>query len=95
MQLFTLYSPSALQEKNIKHTGNIPLDQIIEIARIMRSRSCAKNLAGTVKEILGTCVSVGCTVEGSSPMDVQSQVILVICLPYRVIEAASCRCQPQ
>jgi large subunit ribosomal protein L12e len=63
-----------VQEKNIKHTGSIPMDQIIEIARIMRSRSCAKNLSGTVKEILGTCVSVGCNVDGESPRDVQEQV---------------------
>ena len=27
------------------------------------------NTAGTVKEILGTCQSVGCTVEGSHPHD--------------------------
>ena len=42
------------KEKNIKHSGNIPLDEIFEIARTMRSKSLAKNLAGGVKEILGT-----------------------------------------
>merc|ERR1712096_490071 len=47
--------------KNIKHSGNISLDDVIEIAKVMRPRSMAKALAGTVKEILGTCVSVGCT----------------------------------
>ena len=30
---------------------------------------CAVSPAGTVKEILGTCQSVGCTVEGSHPHD--------------------------
>ena len=86
---------STLQEKNIKHTGNIPLDQIIEIARIMRSRSCAKNLSGTVKEILGTCVSVGCTVEGSSPMDIQQQVMMRVCCALTQQQPnLSCRCQP-
>ncbi|KAL5717930.1 60S ribosomal protein L12 [Ranunculus cassubicifolius] len=53
--------------KNIKHTGNFSLDHVIEIAKIMRPRSMAKELAGTVKEILGTCVSVGCTVDGKDP----------------------------
>jgi large subunit ribosomal protein L12e len=52
----------------------LTLDQIIEIARVMRDRSCARVLAGTVKEILGTAVSVGCTVDGSDPREVQSQV---------------------
>ncbi len=40
----------------------------------MRDRSCARGLSGTVKEILGTCVSVGCTVDHEEPRDVQSQV---------------------
>ena len=58
------------KEKNIKHGGNIPLDDIIEIARTMAFKSFAKNLAGTVKEILGTAQSVGCTVDGRPPHDV-------------------------
>ena len=58
------------KEKNIKHSGNIPLVEIFEIARTMRSKSLAKDLAGTVKEILGTAQSVGCTVEGQPPHDV-------------------------
>ncbi|KAK7817520.1 60s ribosomal protein l12-3 [Quercus suber] len=45
--------------KNIKHNGNISLDDVVEIAKVMRPRSMAKDLSGTVKEILGTCVSVG------------------------------------
>lgn len=60
--------------KNIKHTGNISLDDVIEIARVMRPRSMAKNLKGTVKEILGTCVSVGCTVDGKDPKDLQQEI---------------------
>ncbi|MBW0491968.1 hypothetical protein O181_031683 [Austropuccinia psidii MF-1] len=55
------------KEKNIKHSGNISLDEIIEIARKMRFKSLAKNLSGTVKEILGTAQSVGCTVDGEPP----------------------------
>jgi large subunit ribosomal protein L12e len=56
--------------KNIAHSGNIPLDEIINIARTMRYKSLAKELSGTVKEILGTCQSVGCTVDGQPPHDV-------------------------
>merc|ERR1740123_1925341 len=50
------------KDKNIVHDGNLTLDQVIDIARQMRERSMAKKLAGTVKEILGTCNSIGCTV---------------------------------
>jgi large subunit ribosomal protein L12e len=49
--------------KNIVHDGNLTLDEVIEIARVMRPRSMARTLAGTVKEILGTCHSVGCTID--------------------------------
>lgn len=55
------------KEKNIKHNGNIPLSEIIKIAREMRSKSFAKELSGTVKEILGTAQSVGCKVDGKPP----------------------------
>lgn len=55
--------------KHVKHNGDLMLDQVIDIARIMRSRSMARHLSGTVKEILGTCQSVGCTVEGCNPHD--------------------------
>lgn len=34
----------------------------------------AKELKGTVKEILGTAFSVGCTVNNKSPMDIQEAI---------------------
>ena len=39
--------------KNIKQNGNISLDDVIEIAKVMKPRSMAKDLSGTMKEILG------------------------------------------
>ena len=62
------------QEKNIKHTGNISFDDILAIAKIMRPRSCARNIGGTVKEMLGTAVSVGCTVDRQHPNDICEKV---------------------
>eukprot|EP00983_Pelagomonas_calceolata_P116845 1160356-Pelagomonas_calceolata.AAC.10 len=40
----------------------------------MRPRSCAKTLAGTCKEILGTAVSVGCKVDHKHPHDIMEMV---------------------
>lgn len=40
----------------------------------MRFRSMARTLSGTVKEILGTAQSVGCTVNGEHPQEVQRQI---------------------
>lgn len=60
--------------KNVKHSGNLTLDQVIDIAKEMRERSMARFLSGTVKEILGTCNSIGCTVNGESPRDIQQGI---------------------
>jgi len=62
------------KEKNIKHNGNLTLDEIINVAKVMKHRSMAKTFTGTVKEILGTCVSVGCSVDGQNPRDVQAKI---------------------
>jgi len=55
--------------KNISHDGNISMEDIYRIARIMRPRSLSKKFEGTVLEMLGTAQSVGCTVDGEDPHD--------------------------
>ena len=40
----------------------------------MRSRSMARKFSGTVKEILGTAQSVGCTIDGMNPHDVIEKI---------------------
>jgi len=56
--------------KNVKHNGDITFDEVVDIARVMRIRSMARELSGTVREILGTAQSVGCTIDGQHPHDV-------------------------
>ncbi|XP_078082798.1 large ribosomal subunit protein uL11 isoform X1 [Mustelus asterias] len=58
------------KQKNIKHTGSITFDEVVNIARQMRHRSLARELSGTVKEILGTAQSIGCNVDGKPPHSV-------------------------
>ena len=55
--------------KNVSHNGNIKFDDILKIAKTMReaNKSMAIEMDGTCKEILGTAVSLGCTVDGKSP----------------------------
>uniref|UniRef100_A0A8C5JVC6 Large ribosomal subunit protein uL11 n=1 Tax=Jaculus jaculus TaxID=51337 RepID=A0A8C5JVC6_JACJA len=48
------------KQKNIKHSGNISFNEIVNI-------SMARELSGTIKEILGTAQSVGCNVDGRHP----------------------------
>ena len=57
-----------------KHTGNLSFDQIKTIAKNMLSKSLSRELKGTVKEVLGTCVAVGITVDGKSPKDLQKDI---------------------
>ncbi|CAH1401478.1 unnamed protein product [Nezara viridula] len=60
--------------KGVKHNGNLTFDEILTIARSMRPRSMSRKLEGTIKEILGTCQSVGCTVDGKTPSEVICQI---------------------
>ncbi|XP_053060165.1 60S ribosomal protein L12-like [Acinonyx jubatus] len=41
------------KQKNIKHSGNITFDEIVNTGRHMQHRSLARELSGTIKEILG------------------------------------------
>lgn len=60
--------------KNIKHSGNLSMNQVISVARAMKFKSRAKLFSGTVKEILGTCNAIGCTVDGQKPSDLQKMI---------------------
>ena len=60
--------------QNIVHNGSITMDDVIRIARLMRARSLAKKFEGTLLEILGTCQSVGCRVDGEDPHDIIEQI---------------------
>merc|ERR1712087_911426 len=60
--------------KHVSHDGDITMDTVIDIARQMRPRSIARKLEGTVKEILGTAQSVGCTIDGEPPHDLIDQI---------------------
>lgn len=58
----------------VKHSGSVPLDEIIRIARIMKPKSLSKTFKGTVLEMLGTAQSTGCRVEGEDPHDIIDQI---------------------
>lgn len=56
------------------HKGNLTLEQVKKIAKAIEEKSLAKNLAGTVKSVLGTCLSVGCTVDKLNPKQVVAKI---------------------
>merc|ERR1711974_262762 len=60
--------------KNITHDGNLTMDDVYAVARTMREKSMARAFSGTVKEILGTASSLGCTVDGETPKSLQEKI---------------------
>ncbi len=54
--------------------GNISLQKIIEIARTKLPEMNAKDLKGAVLQVLGTCVSMGVTVDGKDPREIQKAI---------------------
>ncbi|EFC49252.1 predicted protein, partial [Naegleria gruberi] len=56
------------------HDGNLTFDQVIQIAQSKKPSKTARNLTAKVKEVLGTCVSIGCTVNGEEPRMVLMQI---------------------
>ncbi|XP_077298622.1 ribosomal protein L12 [Arctopsyche grandis] len=62
------------KQKNIKHNGNLSFDEVVNIAKTIRARSMARELSGTVKEVLGTCQSVGCTIDSKNPHDLIDEI---------------------
>jgi len=59
---------------NTQKIGNLSMEQIIRIAKIKREELLAKNLKLAAKEILGSCVSMGVTVEGKDPREIQREI---------------------
>ncbi|KYH40416.1 MAG: 50S ribosomal protein L11 [Candidatus Bathyarchaeota archaeon B26-1] len=59
---------------NTEKVGNLTMEQVIKIAKIKSPSLLASNLKAAVKEILGSCVSIGVTVEGKDPKEVQKEL---------------------
>ncbi|MGB8310427.1 MAG: 50S ribosomal protein L11 [Halobacteriota archaeon] len=54
--------------------GNLTIKQAVKIAEMKREKSLSYELRNTVKEVLGTCVSMGISVEGKTPKEVQRDI---------------------
>lgn len=58
----------------VEFVGDLSMKQIVKIAGIVRAKSMAKTFKGTVKEVLGSCISIGLRVEGKHPREVIREV---------------------
>ncbi len=54
--------------------GNLSIEQVIKIARMKEEDTLSYDLKGVSLEILGTCVSMGVSVDGKDPREVQKLI---------------------
>jgi len=54
--------------------GNLTMPQVASLAEKKRPELMAKSLKLAAKEVLGSCVSMGVTVEGRDPREVQREI---------------------
>ncbi|MEA2055416.1 MAG: 50S ribosomal protein L11 [Candidatus Thermoplasmatota archaeon] len=54
--------------------GDLTIEQAIKVAKIKGGNLLGKDLKHKTKEIIGTCVSIGVTVEGKKPQEIQKAI---------------------
>ena len=54
--------------------GELSMEQVVKIARLKLAQSYAKDLKASVKEVLGTCLSMGVKVDGRNPKELIGEV---------------------
>ena len=59
---------------NSVKVGDLTMEQIVKIAQIKGPQLLAPTTKKAAKELLGTCVSMGVTVEGKDPRDIQKEI---------------------
>ena len=59
---------------NTEKVGNLTMKQVARISELKRAELLAKTLKAAAKEVLGSCVSMGVTVEGKDPREVQKEI---------------------
>jgi large subunit ribosomal protein L11 len=54
--------------------GNLTMEQVARIARMKLPGSYARSLKEASREVLGTCVSMGVSIEGRDPREIQKEI---------------------
>jgi large subunit ribosomal protein L11 len=61
-------------EPNQKTVGDLPMEAAVRIARMKRNDMLSYDLKHAVKEVIGTCVSMGVNVDGRRPKEVLAAI---------------------
>jgi len=54
--------------------GNLSMEQIVKIAQMKIPGSYSKTVKAAAKEVIGTCISLGVTVEGKEPKEILKEL---------------------
>jgi len=54
--------------------ADLPLEKVVEIARVKYDQMYSRDLKSAIKQVLGTMVSMGVTVDGENPKVVQRKL---------------------
>jgi len=58
----------------LEAAGNITMQDVIEIANMKKNDLLGKEMKSRVKEIVGTCVSMGITIDGKNAKEIQKEI---------------------
>lgn len=61
-------------EPNTKIVGDLPIEAAVRIARMKQDDMLSYDLKSGVKEVVGTCVSMGVNVDGKRPKEVLAAI---------------------
>jgi large subunit ribosomal protein L11 len=64
----------AAQTPGTETVGDLTMEQVEKVARIKMDNMLSYTEKNAVKDVLGTCVTMGVTVDGKDPRDVQKEL---------------------
>ncbi|QDA30969.1 50S ribosomal protein L11 [Thermococcus indicus] len=67
-------APKGSSEPGNSPVGNLTMEQVIRIAKAKVDQMLAADLKAAAKEVIGTALSMGVTVEGKDPREVQREI---------------------
>jgi large subunit ribosomal protein L11 len=66
--------PKGSGKPNTDLVGNVAFDKVLNVAKIKMGDSYAKSIKSAVKEVVGSCVSMGVKVEDTDPRQFMKEV---------------------
>jgi len=54
--------------------GNLTFEQLVRVTKLKQTELLSRTFKGAVKEVLGSCISIGITVDGKEPKELQMAI---------------------